>query len=91
VASQGVWVSADVILKMGVKEVLYRTKDLGWGRTPMFIARLQHYAGSFRSACEWPARGYSNRTAADQPALLTHNGHRSDNRCSATSDFPREI
>jgi hypothetical protein len=33
VASQGVWVSAhpDVILKMGVKEVLYRTKDLGWG------------------------------------------------------------
>jgi hypothetical protein len=33
VASKGVWVSAhpDVILKMGVKEVLYRTKDLGWG------------------------------------------------------------
>ena len=33
VASQGPWVSAhpDAILKMGVKEVLYRTKDLGWG------------------------------------------------------------
>jgi hypothetical protein len=33
VASRGVWVSAhpDVILKMGVKEVLYRTKGLGWG------------------------------------------------------------
>ncbi len=33
VASKGVWVSAhpDVILKMGVKEVLYRTKHLGWG------------------------------------------------------------
>jgi hypothetical protein len=33
VASKGVWVSAhpDVILKMGVKEVLHRTKDLGWG------------------------------------------------------------
>jgi hypothetical protein len=33
VASQGVWVSAhpDVILKMGVKEVLFRTKHLGWG------------------------------------------------------------
>ncbi|HLI66298.1 MAG TPA: Cj0069 family protein [Caulobacteraceae bacterium] len=33
VAAQGVWVSAhpDVILKMGVKEVLYRTRDLGWG------------------------------------------------------------
>jgi hypothetical protein len=33
VASRGVWVSAhpDAILKMGVKEVLYRTKHLGWG------------------------------------------------------------
>src|SRR6202035_4981458 len=33
VASRGVWVSAhpDVTLKMGVKEVLHRTKQLGWG------------------------------------------------------------
>jgi hypothetical protein len=33
VASRGPWVSAhpDLILKMGVKEVLYRTKHLGWG------------------------------------------------------------
>lgn len=33
VASRGVWVSAhpDIILKMGVKEVLHRTKGLGWG------------------------------------------------------------
>ena len=33
VALRGVWVSAhpDVILKMGVKEVLYRTRHLGWG------------------------------------------------------------
>jgi hypothetical protein len=33
VAAKGPWVSAhpDVILKMGVKEVLYRTRDLGWG------------------------------------------------------------
>jgi hypothetical protein len=33
VASKGVWVSAhpDVILKMGVKEVLYSTRHLGWG------------------------------------------------------------
>jgi hypothetical protein len=32
-ASRGVWVSThpDVILKMGVKEVLHRTKHLGWG------------------------------------------------------------
>jgi hypothetical protein len=33
VAARGPWVSAhpDVILKMGVKEILYRTKHLGWG------------------------------------------------------------
>jgi hypothetical protein len=33
VSSKGVWVSAhpDVILKMGAKEVLYRTRHLGWG------------------------------------------------------------
>ena len=33
VAAKGVWVSAhpDVILKMGVKEVLHRTRALGWG------------------------------------------------------------
>jgi len=33
VAARGVWVSAhpDVTLKMGVKEVLHRTKHLGWG------------------------------------------------------------
>jgi hypothetical protein len=33
VSARGPWVSAhpDVILKMGVKEVLHRTKHLGWG------------------------------------------------------------
>jgi hypothetical protein len=33
VASRGTWVSAhpDVIMKMGVKEVLHRTRRLGWG------------------------------------------------------------
>jgi glutathione synthase/RimK-type ligase-like ATP-grasp enzyme len=33
VATRGVWVSAhpDVTLKMGVKEVLHRTRHLGWG------------------------------------------------------------
>jgi hypothetical protein len=34
VAANGVWVSAnpDLILKMGTKEVLYRTRTIGWGR-----------------------------------------------------------
>ena len=33
VAARGVWVSAhpDVILKMGTKEVLHRTRMMGWG------------------------------------------------------------
>src|SRR5436309_13366588 len=33
VAAEGVWVSAhpDVILKMGTKEVLYRTRSMRWG------------------------------------------------------------
>lgn len=41
VAADGVWVSShpDVILKMGVKEVLYSTRDLGWGTdTDLYVA-----------------------------------------------------
>jgi hypothetical protein len=40
VAAHGVWVSShpDVILKMGVKEVLYRTRDLGWGTDTQLYA-----------------------------------------------------
>jgi hypothetical protein len=32
-AAKGVWVSAhpEVILTLGTKEVLYRTRDIGWG------------------------------------------------------------
>src|SRR6201998_1639985 len=52
VASRGPWVSAhpDVILKMGVKEVLYRTKHLGWGTD----THLYRSAAEFRQA--FPAR-----------------------------------
>src|ERR1700676_2227955 len=52
VASRGVWVSAhpDVILKMGVKEVLYRTRDLGWGAD----THLYRTAKAFRE--EFPPR-----------------------------------
>jgi hypothetical protein len=52
VASKGVWVSAhpDVILKMGVKEVLHRTKHLGWGTD----THLYRTAGAFRE--EFPLR-----------------------------------
>jgi hypothetical protein len=52
VASRGPWVSAhpDVILKMGVKEVLYRTKHLGWGTD----THLYRGAAEFRQ--EFPVR-----------------------------------
>ena len=52
VAARGVWVSAhpDVILKMGVKEVLHRTRHLGWG----VDTALYRSAAEFRA--EFPAR-----------------------------------
>src|SRR4030088_3102206 len=52
VARRGPWVSAhpDIILKMGVKEVLYRTRDLGWGTD----THLYRTAGAFRD--EFPSR-----------------------------------
>jgi glutathione synthase/RimK-type ligase-like ATP-grasp enzyme len=49
VASRGPWVSAhpDVILKMGVKEVLYRTKDLGWGTDTHLYRTVVDFRGAF--------------------------------------------
>ncbi len=43
VSSKGVWVSAhpDVILKIGTKEVLFRTRDLSWG-TDTYLYRTVH-------------------------------------------------
>ena len=51
VAAKGVWVSAhpDVILKMGAKEVLYRTRHLGWG-TDAFLYRS---AATFHEEFPW--------------------------------------
>ena len=64
VAARGPWVSAhpDVILKMGVKEVLYRTRHLGWG------ADTHRYdtAAAFRA--EFP-----QRLRADGPRVLKQN------------------
>ena len=52
VAKRGPWVSAhpDTILKMGVKEVLYRTRHLGWGAD----THLYDSASAFRA--EFPLR-----------------------------------
>ena len=64
VASHGPWVSAhpDVILKMGVKEVLYRTKHLGWGTD----THLYRSAADFRD-------GFPSRLRAAGPRVLKQN------------------
>jgi len=49
VASRGPWVSAhpDVILEMGVKEVLYRTKHLGWGCDTHLYRTTAEFSAAF--------------------------------------------
>jgi hypothetical protein len=49
VSAEGVWVSAhpDVILRMGTKEILYRTRDLGWGSDISLYRSADEFAGSF--------------------------------------------
>src|SRR5882724_13714670 len=51
VASRGPWVSAhpDVILKMGVKEVLHRTKYLGWGTDTHLYRTAADFGDAFPS------------------------------------------
>ena len=64
VAARGPWVSAhpDVILKMGVKEVLYRTKHLGWGTD----THLYGSAAAFRA-------NFPGRLEAAGPRVLKQN------------------
>lgn len=49
VASNGPWVSGhpDVILKMGVKEVLFRTRHLGWGADTRLYRTAAEFADGF--------------------------------------------
>jgi hypothetical protein len=68
VAARGPWVSAhpDVILKMGVKEVLHRTKHLGWGVDTRLYRAADEFACMFPPVLRAtrPARVFSSRTAA---------------------------
>jgi hypothetical protein len=45
----GPWVSAhpDVILKMGVKEILHRTKHVGWGTDTHLYRTMEEFASGF--------------------------------------------
>jgi hypothetical protein len=49
VAARGPWVSAhpDTILKMGTKEVLYRTRHLGWGMDTRLYRTAAQFAAEF--------------------------------------------
>jgi hypothetical protein len=51
VATHGPWVSAhpDVILKMGVKEVLHRTRHLGWGTDTHLYRTAEEFGAAFPS------------------------------------------
>jgi hypothetical protein len=64
VALRGPWVSArpDVILKMGVKEVLFRTKHLGWGSD----THLYRTAGEFGAA-------FPRRLQSSGPRVIKQN------------------
>jgi hypothetical protein len=64
VAARGPWVSAhpDVIVKMGVKEVLHRMKHLGWGTD----THLYRSAADFRTA-------FPSRLQSAGPRVLKQN------------------
>ena len=49
VASRGVWVSAhpDTIVKMGTKEVLFHTRELGWGSETYLYRTVEEFATHF--------------------------------------------
>ena len=49
VAVRGAWVSAhpDTIMKMGTKEVLYNTRDLGWGGDTRLYATIDELRQRF--------------------------------------------
>ena len=51
IAARGPWVSAhpDVILKMGTKEVLYRTRHLGWGADTHLYRTPGEFLDGFRA------------------------------------------
>lgn len=52
VATKGIWVSAhpDVILKMGTKEILFRTKHFGWGADTRLYRTADEFRNLFPSA-----------------------------------------
>jgi hypothetical protein len=66
VAAGGVWVSAhpDVILQMGTKEVLFRTRELSWSADTTSTRRSMRFTSRFLLASWRGCRACSSKTAA---------------------------
>jgi hypothetical protein len=70
VAASGVFVSThpDIILKLGTKEVLYRTRDIGWGCDTHLYSSMEHMR-----------RELPRRLATGEPRVLKqYRGHSGD-------------
>jgi hypothetical protein len=54
IAAKGIWVSAhpDVILKMGTKEILHKTKHFGWGTDTQLYRTAQEFRDAFPSTLD---------------------------------------
>jgi hypothetical protein len=66
IASRGIWVSThpDVTQKMGVKEVLYTTRHLGWGTDTRLYRTFDALREEFRGASRPTGHASSSKTAA---------------------------
>lgn len=87
VAAAGTWVSThpDIIDKMGIKDVLFRTRALGWGAATELYGSLADFDARFSAGAARvlkPRRGNDGRgvmkVAADGPLLKVQ--HASDDR-----------
>lgn len=56
VAAQGIWVSAhpDTIMKMGTKEVLFRTRHFGWGTDTRIYCTVASFRSGFPASLTEP-------------------------------------
>lgn len=83
VAARGPWVSAhpDVILKMGTKEILHRTKHLGWGTDTHLYRSAEAFREEFptRLRMEGPRVVKQNRGNAGQGVWKVEHGTGSGN------------
>ena len=66
IAARGIWVSThpDVTQKMGVKEMLYTTRHLGWGTDTHLYRTFDAFRDEFPRRLQSAALASSSRTAA---------------------------